>query len=150
MSYLQLLYHIVFRPKDSMPVIPVEHEETLYRYIWGFVKQCGGVLYRIGGMPDHIHLFLQIPATTAVSDFMRDLKTSSSKFLKEHAEEFPRFRGWGKSYCAITHSVLEKQKIINYIKGQKEHHKKVSFREELLTILQEQGIAADMRYFLKE
>ena len=150
MSYLQLLYHIVFRPKESKPVIPVEHEEKLYRYIWGFVKESGGVLYRIGGMPDHVHIFVQIPPTITVSDFMRDLKTSSSKFLKDHIEDFPRFQGWGKSYCAITHSALEKEKVVNYIKGQKEHHKKVSFQEELLGFLKEYGIEVDMCYFLKE
>lgn len=150
MSYLQLLYHIVFRPRYSTPAIPVEHEEKLYRYIWGYVKEKGGILYRIGGMPDHIHLFVQIPPTISVSDFMRDLKTSSNKFLKEHVAEFPKFQGWGKSYCAITHSALEKEKIINYIKGQKEHHKKTSFQDELLSILHECGVTVDMRYFLKE
>lgn len=150
MSYLQLLYHIVFRPKNSTPVIPIEHEEKLYRYIWGYIKGNGGILYRIGGMPDHIHLFVQIPPTISISDFMRGLKTSSSMFLSNHAEEFPKFQGWGKSYCAITHSALEKEKIINYIKGQKEHHKKVSFHDELLNILRECSIDVDMRYYMKE
>lgn len=150
MSYLQLLYHLVFRPKNSTPAISVEHEEKLYRYIWGYVKEKGGILYRINGMPDHIHLFVQIPPTITLSDFMRGLKTSSSRFLKAHPAEFPNFSGWGKSYCAITHSALEKEKIINYIKGQKEHHKKVNFHDELLTILHENKIKLDMQYFLNE
>lgn len=150
MSYLQLLYHIVFRPKYSTPAIPIEHEELLYRYIWGYVKEKGAILYRIGGMPDHIHMFVQIPSTIALADFMRDLKTSSSKFLKEHAAEFPKFQGWGKSYCAITHSALEKEKIINYIKRQKEHHRHERFQDELLSVLTENGITVDLRHFLRE
>lgn len=78
MSYTHLLYHIVFRPKNNAPVIKIEHEEHLYRYIWGFIKQKDCVLYRIGGMPDHIHMFVQLPPTYAVSDFMRDIKTATN------------------------------------------------------------------------
>lgn len=150
MSYLQLLYHIVFRPKDSVPCITIEHENVLYRYIWGFIKQKGGVLHRIGGMPDHIHIFMQLLATICLSDFMRDLKVASSMFLKENPDMFPLFTGWGKSYCAITHSYAEKNKIVNYIMGQKEHHKSVNFHDELLHLLKESGVEVDMQYFLRE
>ena len=150
MSYTQLLYHIIFRPKNSVPAITTEHEEKLYRYIWGFVKEKSGILFRIGGMPDHIHLFLHIPPKFAVSDFMRDLKTSANKYLCENKECFPLFEGWGKSYCALTYSVSEKDKVINYIKNQKLHHAKVSFHDELLQLLEENGVEVDMRYFLNE
>ena len=51
MSYRQLFYHIVIRPKNSEPVIVQDYEEALYRYIWGFIKDKGAVLYRIGGSP---------------------------------------------------------------------------------------------------
>lgn len=81
---------------------------------------------------------------------MRDLKTASNKFMKEHSAEFPRFQGWGKSYCAITHSNAEKDMIVNYIKGQKEHHKKISFHDELLKILGDSGLSVDMEHYLKE
>lgn len=150
MSYLQLLYHIVFRPKASVPAIPIEHEKILYRYIWGYVKEKGGTLYRIGGMPDHIHILVSIPATLSVADFVRDMKVSSSKFIKEHRVEFPKFEGWGKSYCALTHSYLEKDKIINYISNQKEHHKRMNFHDELLSMVREYGVEVDERYFLRE
>lgn len=150
MSYLQLLYHIVFRPKNSQPVITDGHEDMLYRYIWGFVKAKGGVLHRIGGMPDHIHLLVQIPSTISLSDFMREMKISSNGFLKGHRDEFPKFQGWGKSYCAITHSYLEKDQIVRYIKNQKEHHKVVTFQDEMLSILREYGVDFDIKYFLKD
>ena len=140
MSYTHLLYHIVFRPKNNAPVIKIEHEEHLYRYIWGFIKQKNCVLYRIGGMPDHIHMFVQLPPTYAVSDFMRDIKTATNMYMKSNTDLFPRFNGWAKAYCALSYSWLEKDKIINYIKNQKEHHKRVSFRDELLTLLREFGV----------
>ena len=150
MSYTHLLYHIVFRPKDSVPAIPIEYEEFLYRYIWGFLKSKNCVLYRIGGMPDHIHLLVQLPPMLAVSDFMRDLKTATHLHMKGEKEKFPLFNGWGKSYCAFSCSLLGKDKIIDYIKNQKVHHQKVSFQDELLKLLVANGIEVDRRYFLKE
>ena len=150
MSYTKLLYHIVFRPKDSAPAISEEHEESLYRYIWGFVKSRGCVLYRIGGMPDHVHMLVQIPPSLAVSDFMRDLKTSASKFMHDEKDKFPLFCGWGKSYCALTCSSSAKNGVMEYIKRQKEHHAKVGSREELLALLEQSGVEVDMRFFLKE
>ena len=89
-----------------------------------------------------------MPATVAIADFVRDLKTSTSVYLKENKDSFPKFDGWAKSYCALTYSYNEKDTIINYIKNQKEHHKKVSFRDELLEMLRESGVEVDMKYFM--
>ncbi len=150
MSYRQLFYHIVFRPKNSAPVISIEKEELLYRYIWGFAKEKKATLYRIGGMPDHIHLLIDIPPTIAISDFMRDMKTATSVYMQSRKADFPHFDGWAKSYCVLSYSYHEKEKIINYIKGQKEHHKTVTFREEYLKLLQECDIDVDLKYFLAE
>ena len=144
MSYRQLFFHIIFRPKNSEAVIVQEHEKTLYRYIWGYTKEKGAILFRIGGMPDHIHMFVELPATICVSDFVRDLKVSTHKFMQSEKEKFPKFKGWAKSYCALTYSINEKDKIVNYIKGQKEHHKKFSFSDEYLALLLDNGIKVDM------
>lgn len=150
MSYTRLLYHIVFRPRNSVPAISTEHEEKLYRYIWGFIKNKGGVLYRIGGMPDHIHLLVQLPPTQSLSGFVHDLKLGTHKFMREHTEEFPRFESWGKSYCALTCSESAKDIVTDYIKNQKTHHRKTSFRDELMALLCENGIDVEMKYFLQE
>ena len=150
MSYTKLLYHIVFRPKNSISAIPIAHEESLYRYIWGFLKNKGCALNRIGGMPDHIHLLVQIPPTLSLSDFMRDLKTSTHKYMCGQKDKFPLFDGWGKSYCALSCSVSEKDRIAEYIKNQKVHHQKMNFQNELLKLLKDNGVEVDMRYFLKE
>lgn len=148
MVYTNLLYHIVFRPKNSASVIPIENEEMLYRYIWGIIKHKNGVLYRIGGMPDHIHLLVQLPATISIADFVRDLKTSTNVYLKDNQGSFPNFDGWAKSYCALSYSIREKDMVVNCIRNQKEHHKRVSFKDELLELLRESGVEVDMKYFM--
>ena len=150
MSYTQLFYHIVFRPLNSLPVITLEHEEVLYKYIWGFVQNKKGTLFRIGGISDHLHLLVRLPPTLAISNCMHDLKIATHNFMREHKKEFPYFESWGKSYCAITCSSESIPKIIDYIKNQKEHHRRISFRDELLNLLQENGITVNMEYFLKE
>jgi putative transposase len=150
MSYRRLFYHIVFRPKNSARVINADKETLLYKYIWGFAQDKGAVLYRIGGMPDHIHMLVDIPPSISIAGFMRDLKTSSAVFMRNHHDDFPLFEGWAKSYCVLSYSFSEKENVINYIKGQKEHHKTVSFRDEYLKLLQEWGIDVDMKYFLKD
>ena len=150
MSYTRLLYHIVFRPKNSIPAITEKHEECLYKYIWGFIKRKNGVLYRINSMPDHIHMLVQLPPSSSLSDFMRDLKTATNKYMNEEKDKFPLFSGWGKSYCAYSCSASDITDISDYIKTQKEHHKKTNLHDELLKISKECGINIEMKYFLKE
>ena len=149
MSATVLIYHIVFRPKNSRPVIDIANEEILYRYIWRFVTDKGGVLYAVGGMPDHLHILVELPPTIALAVFMRDLKTSTSKFIKYNATLFPYFEQWAKGYFAETHSLSQKDTIRKYIKGQKQHHTKMSFGDELRQMYIECGLPID-QYFLKD
>ena len=106
-------------------------------------------MYRIGRIPNHIHLLVDIHPTIAVSDFMNELKEYSSKWLSGNPD-FPDFEGWAVSFAAFTYNFKEKQKIIDYIKNQKEHHKKISFEEEYHMFLIENGIEINERYFLKD
>ena len=151
MSYHSLLYHIIFRPYKNIPAITEEYERDLYYYIYMYVKRkekdC--VVYRIGGMPDHIHMLVSLTPKLAIADFMRNLKTALYFFMNNNKERFPLFQGWGESYAVLSYSLSQKEIIINYIKNQKEHHKRVSFHDELRTLLEEQGIEFDEKYFLK-
>lgn len=106
-------------------------------------------LYRIGGMPNHIHLLVDIHPIFAVSDFMKELKEYSSKWLKTNPN-FPDFEGWAVSFAAFTYNIKEKQTIIDYIMNQKEHHKNVSFEEEYRRFLIENGVEIDEKYFLHD
>ena len=149
MSYTRFLYHIVFRTKRSKNSIPEQHEKELYAYMLGIINNKKCKLYRIGGISNHIHLLVDIHPTIAVSDFMKELKEYTSKWLSINAN-FQEFDGWAVSFAAFSYNVNEKQTIIDYIKNQKEHHKKVSFEEEYRSFLIENGIEIDERYFLKD
>lgn len=146
-SYRQILYHIVIRTKHSQKALDLDQSDDLYRYIWGIIqnKQCH--LYRINGMEDHIHLLSDLHPSIALADYVRDIKTASSLWLKRSGR-FPAFTGWCEGYAALTYSYRDKDMIINYIKNQREHHAKTDFRKEYRGLLEEQGIEIDDRYFL--
>ncbi len=149
MSYTRLLYHIVFRTKSSKNTIVEQHEKELYAYILGIISNKKSKLYRIGGIPNHIHLLVDIHPTFAVSDFMKELKEYSSKWLSTNPN-FPDFEGWAVSFAAFSYNFREKQTIIDYIINQKEHHKNISFEDEYRQFLIENGLEIDERYFLKD
>ncbi|OOF85418.1 IS200/IS605 family transposase [Rodentibacter ratti] len=147
MSYTRNLYHIVFRTKYGVPSILEENEATLYRYIWGFVREHKSVLYRINGMPDHIHLFVELHPMISVAKFVQKLKTSTHKWIDENKHLFPEFYAWAKGYCSLTYCERDKDKIIHYIKNQKIHHKNVCFVDEMKYLLTEEGIEINETFF---
>ncbi len=149
MSYTQTFYHIILRTYRSIPAIVEEHERELYSYMLGFINNIGGRLYRIGGMPDHVHLFVSLPATLAMSKFVQELKVSTSKWLKANPH-FPLFDGWSKEYAGFSYSLRDRDKIVRYIAKQKEHHRSKVFAEEYREFLIENGVEIKEEYFLKD
>lgn len=149
MSYTQSIYHIVFRTKYGQDTIVEEHERELYTYLYGIVKNKKSHLYRIGGMPNHIHMLVDLHPTIALSDFMKELKEKSSKWLKTQPN-FPDFVGWAEGYAALSKKSSDVETVTNYIKGQKEHHEKCEFPAEYRKLLEDHGVEIDERYFLKD
>ena len=149
MSYTRLLYHIIFRTKHGVPSINEQYEKELYRCIWKFTQAHHCILYRVNGMPDHIHLFVDIHQTLPVSEFVRKLKITTHQFLESHPDLFPDFTEWSVGYCALSYSERDKAKIINYIKKQKQHHQSQNFTDEIKTLFLEEEIKFDETYFEK-
>jgi REP element-mobilizing transposase RayT len=115
--------------------------------MWGVLNNNKIHVYRINGMEDHIHILMDLHPSLALADVIRDLKTASSIWLKD-SELFPNFAGWASGYGAFTYSYWDKDKLINYIINQQEHHRKESFQEEYRRFLKEHHIEIDEEYFL--
>ena len=145
-AYRQILYHIVFRTKRSERTINPEHRTDLHQYIWGIIKNKNCVLFRINSMEEHIHILSDLHPSIALADYIRDIKISSAKWMKQSGF-FPHFKGWGIKYCALTYSYHERDTLINYIKNQQEHHKKELFQDEIRRLFKEQGIDLDEKWF---
>ena len=146
-TYTQILYQIVFTTKNRERVLIKEGREELFKYIWGALKQKHCHLYRINGVEDHIHIATHIHPTVAPSDLIRDIKTTSSIWIKEK-NIFPEFDTWQIGYGAFTYSIKEKNNLINYIKNQENHHRKESFIDEYKKLLLEFEIDFDEIYLL--
>ena len=146
-SYRQIYYHIVFGTKYRKHSIPDDHCEDLYRYMAGIIKKNNCKPYQINGNSDHIHIISDLHLSVSLADYIKSIKVASSIWLKTQLA-FDKFTGWAEKYAAFTVSHQDRDRIIKYIKRQKEHHKKVEFIDELQALLREHGIEIDERYLL--
>ena len=144
-SCTNLLYHFVFSTKDRRPLITSDYEVRLYDYIGGTVRKLGGISLALNGTADHVHLLTKLRPDRAVSDVLRELKASATGWMHN---VFPTLRdfSWQRGYGAFTVSQSRVEFMRRYIAGQKEHHKKTSFRDEFLEFLKVNGIEYDERF----
>lgn len=146
-SYISHVYHIIFSTKHRARVITADNEKRLYTYLWNTLKNKKCHVYRIGGVEDHIHIVTHIHQSLAVADVMKDLKSGSSKFIKENAL-FPGFEAWQIGYGSFTCRNSDLKVLIRYVKNQKEHHAKSSFVKELKSLLKEHNVEYDEKFLV--
>ena len=144
-TYSQILLHIVFSTKRREPWISTDVAQRLYPYMGGIVRSEKGVLYDIGGVEDHVHMYLRWRADGSVSDLMRTVKARSSKWVHD---TFPKLGAlaWQEGYSVFSVSKSQEGAVRGYIAGQHEHHKKEDFKSELMRMLRLQEIEFDERY----
>ena len=144
-SYRHILY-LAFRTKNSRQTLNPGYTKEQYAFTAGLIKNKNCFSYQINGIEDHLHILSDLHPSIALADFMRDIKTASSIWLKQSGN-FPNFKGWADGYAAFTYAWRDKEMIVNYIKNQQTHHKKESFENELKIILKEQGVEIDEKFF---
>jgi REP element-mobilizing transposase RayT len=146
-TFTQILYHIVFSTKYRERTLTSDNRSRLFRYIWGVIEKKQSHPYFINGIEDHLHIATHIHPTVALAPLIKDIKLASSSFIG--AERiFSNFGGWQDGYAAFTCSYRDKDRLIEYIKNQEAHHKKLTFKEELTELLKEHGIEFDEKYLL--
>jgi len=134
--FSQLYIQTVFAVKHRQALIHPEWEEHLYQYTTGIVQTRGHKMLAIGGMPDHIHIFLGLKPAEAISDLVREIKNATNDFIKEHHLSPYKF-DWQAGYGAFSYSRSHIDAVCKYILNQKEHHKKHTFEEEFFKILKD-------------
>lgn len=140
-----LIYHVVFSTKGREPMIVPLIREELYRYIGGIVKNEGGILLQIGGMPDHLHLVIKLKPTHELSKIMQKVKGNTSKWINTQGELKDRF-SWQDGYGAFSVSESQVSAVVRYVKGQEAHHRKLSFKDEFTQILERHQVEYEERY----
>jgi REP element-mobilizing transposase RayT len=146
-TFTNLLYHVVFSTKNRIPLIGKDLQTDLYAYIGGIIRNRRGVLLEIGGVADHVHLAARFPADLTVADMVRDFKSNSTRWHNRRPESTSRF-GWQTGYAAFSVSESQLGAVRQYIRRQEQHHKSVSFKQELISLLEKHKVKFDERYIL--
>jgi len=144
-TYTNIIIHAVFSTKNREPLLSKDIKTELLNYLGGTVNKLGGHSLLVNGPADHVHMLLVQPASIPVSDMVEKIKSHSSGWVKKR---WARYRGfaWQAGYAAFSVSKSQVDQVKEYIAGQEEHHKRVTFQEEVLAFLKKQGIAYDTRY----
>ena len=140
-----LLFHIVYSTKDREPLIRAGFRDELEKYIGGIVRNEGGILLGIGGMPDHIHLITKFKPDRSVAEMVRLIKANSSKWVNECHGEPGRF-AWQSGYGAFSVSQSQIEALKAYVANQEAHHRTRTFQDEFREFLIKHGVEFDERY----
>ncbi|NDW13413.1 transposase [Bacteroides sp. 214] len=143
-SLSQLYVHIIYHTKGDNRIYPTDKNE-LCAYIAGVISKTGSIPICINGMPDHIHVLCILSKNMALAEFVRTIKTASSKWMKDLKPYYRNFE-WQKGYAGFSVSQSVREATATYIKNQEEHHKQRTFQEEYIVFLKEYGIEYDEKY----
>lgn len=133
-TYTQLYTQFIFAPKFRLALIRPEWEDELYKYVTGIVQNRNNKMMAINGMPDHVHIFISMHPTESPSTLVREIKKASTDFIKKEKLSPQKFQ-WQEGFGAFSYGKSQKERVVQYVRNQKEHHRKRSFREEYLALL---------------
>ena len=144
-TYSQLYIQVVFAVKNRQALRKEDWEERLYQYITGIVQSKGQKMLAINGVSNHIHIFINIKPNCSIADLVREIKKSSNKFINEN--KFTPFKfQWQEGYGVFSYSHSHIDRVAKYVMNQKGHHRKKTFQEEYIEMLQKMNVDYDNKY----
>ena len=141
-TLVKMNVHIVFHVKSTGIKMRTEDLERIFSYI-------GGIPMEVGGVENHIHILTTLPKDMSLSDFVRIIKTDSSRWIKKIDDYYSRF-SWQVGYGAFSVSSSVVDRTVNYIRNQSRHHKRRTFRDEYKLFLEAYGVEYDERYAFED
>ena len=143
-TFSQIYFHIVFSTKNRVDWINPEIEQRVWAYIGGIARKHNMTAIQVGGIDNHIHALIGSPTTFAPSQVAKYLKGDSSRWIHNEFQAMRDF-AWQDGYGVFSVSRSEISRVVDYIKTQREHHKKQTFEDEFITLLKLHGIEYDER-----
>jgi REP element-mobilizing transposase RayT len=144
-SLVKNLLHLVYSTKHRRAWIPEEVDGRFYAFQAGAYKKLASPALVIGGADDHVHALFSLSKNQALKDVVEEVKTCSSKWMKVDGPKNRDFH-WQNGYSAFSVSQSNVEDVRRYIERQKEHHRRMTFQEELRALFQKHGIEYDERY----
>ena len=145
-SLSRILIHTIFSTKDREPSLQnpdIRYE--MHSMLGGIADKLKCKTIRIGGVSDHVHLFTNLGRTVAVSDFVKEVKRQSTNWIQERGGIYTNFH-WQSGYGTFSVAQSQAKRVIQYIDGQEEHHKKKSFQDEFREFMEKYEVEYDERY----
>jgi len=136
-TYTQFLYQFVFGSKDHVPFLSSKNQEILFGYIAGILKKKSCHSYIVGGACNHIHIITHIHPALAPAYLIKDIKEACHAMICREKLLFQLFPGWQVGYSGFTYHISSKDALIKYVLNQSEHHRTISYKEELIILLRD-------------
>jgi REP element-mobilizing transposase RayT len=144
-TYHQLSIQLVFGVRFREALIEDCFREKLHGYITGIIKKHDQKLLAINSVSDHIHMLIGISPNIRLSDLVREIKSSSARFINEGKMSRNKFY-WQNGFGAFSYSMSHRKRVIQYIENQQIHHAKTTFREEYLNFLEKFDVDYHNKY----
>lgn len=148
-TYTQLHIQFVFAVKYRAALIQKAWKDELHKYITGIFQANKHKMLQVNSMPDHMHIFIGMRPTQSISSLMQNVKTESSKWIKDKKFCASPFE-WQDGYGAFSYSKSHVDNVIRYIQNQEIHHKKETFLDEYRHLLKRFEIEYEDQYIFKE
>jgi len=147
-TFSHIYIQVVFAVKGRENILQKIWRDEVFKYMSGIIKNKGQKPIIVNGVIDHVHLFIGLKPSIALSDLIRDIKNNTSNFVNERKFVKGKF-SWQEGYGAFSYAHSQLDIVYQYILNQEEHHKKKTFKEEYLDFLQKFEVEHDEKYLFE-
>jgi REP element-mobilizing transposase RayT len=144
-SLSKVIIHVIFSTKNREPWLDANVRQRIHAYLATICRDVGAELVHVGGVADHVHIVSTLPRTVSQAQLIEHTKKTSSKWIKTVDARYRGF-AWQRGYGAFSVSPSQLDAVLQYVDGQKEHHRTRTFQEEYRALLRKHGIDFDERY----
>lgn len=147
-TFSQIYIQVVFAVQGRQNLLQKEWRQEVFKYMAGIITNKGQKPIIVNGVEDHVHVFLGLKPSMALSDLVRDIKNNSSNFINDHTWIKGKFN-WQEGYGAFSYSHSQIEAVYNYIQNQEQHHARQSFKGEYLDLLKKFEIEHEVKYLFE-
>jgi putative transposase len=147
-TYSQIYIQVVFAVKGRQNLLAKEWRNDVFKYMSGIITNKGQKAIIVNGVSDHVHAFVGLKPSIALSDLVRDVKNNSTNFINDNHWINGKF-SWQEGYGAFSYAHSQIEHVYNYILNQEQHHAKQTFQEEYMDFLRKFEIEHDVKYLFE-
>lgn len=140
-----VIVHLVFSTKDLAPCLKSSIRPDLHDYLATASRSVDCECYRVGGVADHVHLVVRISPGITIAGLVKELKRTSTVWLKTQYPALPKF-AWQQGYGCFSVGPGDLAAMIAYIDDQEKHHRIYTFQEEYRVILHQHQLTFSERH----